>query len=422
MKPRTSKFLSIAFLSISLTLIFNPQLSGQGANSMKINFVDYFFENASPINWEIQGDTAIRINVMYDYERETTNRQSTHWHFKIEADKGTLVRLIIANRKNIWNGRASTENPKQGLSLFLSFDGINWEGVSTQPINKPDTEWYTEFIMKGNEVFIARMPPYTITDLENFKARISDNPYVEITNIGKTVENRNLEMIRVGNPDAPHSIIIRVRAHPWETGGNFVAEGMIDEYLKVSATTDKWVKNFCIYIMPMANKDGVARGMTRFNLKGRDLNRNWDQDSDPLLCPEKYAFEKFISGLIKEGRRPDFGIDFHNDSNGSISPGYHDKNDNVFMNNIVLFEKLMRKYTSFSENITKTWETKPLTGPLTSFSNGMMQKYGFEAIVYELNANWIGSLNKIPHEEDYVKVGKNLNTVFYEYFTNMMKK
>ena len=26
----------------------------------------------------------------------------------------------------------------------------------------------------------------------------------------------------------------------------------------------------------MANKDGVARGGTRFNLRGKDLNRNWD--------------------------------------------------------------------------------------------------------------------------------------------------
>jgi len=76
--------------------------------------------------------------------------------------------------------------------------------------------------MKGSEVYIARMPPYTITDLENFKAKISGNPLVKITNIGKTVEKRPLEIIQIGNQNAPHSVIIRVRAHSWETGGNWL--------------------------------------------------------------------------------------------------------------------------------------------------------------------------------------------------------
>jgi hypothetical protein len=411
----------VLFISITLLMIYSLPGNGQETKKMNVKFVDYFFENASPVNWYMQGDTAMRIWVMYDYERESINRQATHWHFKLEADPGTIVKLIFSNLDNIWNGRPGSDNPKPGVACFLSYDKINWEGILTTRLPGPKAEFYVEFIMKGSEVYIARMPPYTITDLENFKARISGNPLVKITNIGKTVEKRPLEIIQVGNQNALHSVIIRVRAHSWETGGNWAVEGLINKYLSVSAGSKKWVDNFCFYIMPMAHKDGVARGMTRFNLKGKDLNRDWNQEPDSVLCPEKYAFEKFIAELIRKGRRPDFGIDFHNDSNGSISFGTHDKNDTVFMKNMQLFEKLMRKYTSFSEGVTGKWDTGSETGPLMSFSDAMIKKYGFEAIVYELNSNWIRGLKKIPLKDDYMKVGENLNQVFYEYFNNEIR-
>jgi len=75
----------------------------------------------------------------------------------------------------------------------------------------------------------------------------------------------------------------------------------------------------------MAGKDGVARGMTRFNLSGKDLNRNWDKESDPVLCPEKYALEKFITKLISDGIKPCLGIDIHNDDGGGIILARHPK-------------------------------------------------------------------------------------------------
>jgi hypothetical protein len=54
------------------------------------------------------------------------------------------------------------------------------------------------------------------------------------------------------------------------------------------------------------------------------------------------------------------------------------------------------------------------------FENGLTTRYGIEAIVYELNANWIGSLNKMPSRDDWLRVGENLNTVFFGY-VNVLK-
>ena len=51
----------------------------------------------------------------------------------------------------------------------------------------------------------------------------------------------------------------------------------------------KDLEKYCVYIMPMANKDGVARGKTRFNSRGKDLNRDWDRPADPILSPENHG-------------------------------------------------------------------------------------------------------------------------------------
>ena len=123
--------------------------------------------------------------------------------------------------------------------------------------------------------------------------------------------------------------------------------------------------------------------------------------------------------LISRGKKPSLGIDLHNDDSGGIILAEHSKGDTQFLKNMQFFEKLMREYTSFSENVRYSWKIdgQPVTN--VSFENGLLKRYGIEAMVYELNANWIRSLNKMPGEKDWKEVGENLNNVFYEYFNGL---
>lgn len=395
--------------------LFNCRLvSGQSGEKLNIRYIDNSFENASPLNWEIQGDTAVKISLLADYERESLNRQTDHWYFNVEADKGTRMKIIISKLlPDVYNGKKAVSwwSFKNDISCYISYDRQNWEAVGTKKL--PGFELMTEFTMKENSVFVVRMPPYTISDLEDLKNRISKSSLVSIYNIGKTVEQRPLEIIQLGNLSAPNHIIIRTRAHPWEAGGNWVTEGLINEF--ISRNNRSWQETFCVHIMPMANKDGVARGMTRFNLKGKDLNRNWDNMSDPELCPEKYAFERYIQGLAEKGIVPVLGIDFHNDDYGGINLSGHSKDDMKFIENMKLFEKLMRENTSFSEQVKYTWITPDQKQSHILFQDGLLQRFGIEGMVFELNANYIASLNKMPSEYDWIEFGKNLNEVFFQY-------
>ncbi|MDX1286005.1 MAG: hypothetical protein R3182_13380, partial [Draconibacterium sp.] len=65
-----------------VSLINLSNISAQKTLLKKIKFIDYYYENASPLSWDAIGDTAIKINLLYDYERNSINRQCTHFNFK----------------------------------------------------------------------------------------------------------------------------------------------------------------------------------------------------------------------------------------------------------------------------------------------------------------------------------------------------
>ena len=128
---------------------------------------------------------------------------------------------------------------------------------------------------------MARVEPYRLSDLDRLLEVDRAHPLVEITPIGKTVEGASWKSSASAVPTAPYRVFLRARAHPWEPGGNWVVQGLVDRLLKGDDEAKRYLERYCVYVLPMANKDGVARGRTRFNLRGKDLNRNWDKPADP---------------------------------------------------------------------------------------------------------------------------------------------
>jgi hypothetical protein len=157
--------------------------------------------------------------------------------------------------------------------------------------------------------------------------------------------------------------------------------------------------------------------MTRFTVAGMDLNRNWGSAPDAGLCPENDALESFIKDLVNKGLKPRLAIDLHNDSYGGLLVGQVSDVDLDFMKRIRALEDLMHRFTSFSEKLkfTTTTSERPESAEKFQFNDGLRRRFGIDAVVYELNAHWIGSLKKIPGANDFKNVGRDLNKVFYEY-------
>jgi predicted deacylase len=260
--------------------------------------------------------------------------------------------------------------------------------------------------MDSSSMFIASVEPYRISDLEKLLSDIRSHPNVSIENVGHTVEGRPLEIIRIGKPGKRKSVFLRARAHAWEAGGNWVVEGFVRSLLADSA--GKYLDSFTVYIMPMANKDGVARGKTRFNAMGMDLNRQWDREPDSTLVPEKYAFEQWLKKQIAAGEKPVLAMDLHNDNFGTLHVNLPTDKNKTYAANMARLEKLLRQHTWFTEGISHVKNPG-------SLGEGLAARYGIDACVYEFNYDWIAGLKKDPMGADWMQLGGKLREVFLEY-------
>lgn len=376
-----------------------------------LRFLDTTFENASPLWWEVDADGSVQVHLIYDQERASPNRANGHWLFRVEAEPGAELTLVLGPFANVWNRQPSSPIPEAKVA-FVSDDGQQWRAVDTEPAEPHRLRLRVQ--MTGESLYVARLQPYRISDLERLKADIGGHELVEMTPIGRTVEQRELEMLRVGKPDAPHRVLIRARAHPWEPGGNWVVEGLVRRLLRGDKDARRYLDRYCVYVLPMANKDGVARGRTRFNMRGMDLNRNWDRPADEDLAPENTALEKWLDKTIAAGRRPDLMIDFHNDAGGRLHISRPDMTPaalEAYLARMELLERLLREHTWFTEGSTKSTFRNP-----GSIGEGLLARYGIAACVHELNSNWIAGLDDYATAENWVKYGEKLAEVFYRFF------
>lgn len=369
----------------------------------QVHYVNTAFENASQADWRIDSNNVVQIGLIYDHERSSVNRANGHWHFQIQAEPGTDVTVVLSNFENIWNGMHAYPVSAK-TNCMISEDGKKWTHIPGE--FTPEKTMKFKVHMNSSKIYLASVEPYRISDLDKFLTRIRKNSLVKIIPVGNTVEGRPLEIIRVGNPDAPHCVYLRARAHSWEPGGNWITEGLVNSLLQKDA--GKYLKKYCVYIMPMANKDGVARGRTRFNTQGVDLNRQWDKPADSVLAPEKYAFEKWLKHLIATGKKPALTIDLHNDQGGNLHVNIPRDDNKEYTANLLRFEQLLYKLTWFTEGKAN------LNNP-GSLGEGLAKRFGIDACIYEFNYEWAEGLKKVPMGEDWMLLGKQLREVFFQY-------
>ena len=351
----------------------------------------------------------MHIHLLYDYERNSPNRAAGHWHFQLQAEGGSDLVLVLHNFDNIYNGKGGPAVSKRSI-CYTSSDGRQWKVLPTELLE--GNLLRLRIHMDGDSIYLARLEPYRLSDLQHLLDEIRGNRLVEITEIGRTVEGRPLEIIRVGNPDAAYRVLLRARAHAWEPGGNWIVQGLIRSLLRDDEVSRRCLQRYCVYVMPMANKDAVARGLTRFNMQGVDLNRNWDKPADEHLAPENDALEMWIKAMAEKGKPLHFAMDLHNDEGGGLQISRPPiPNLDRYLARMRLFEELLRKHTWFTEGSSGPRFRNPGT-----IGEGLLERYGIDACILEFNCNWIAGLKDYPSGKAWEQFGRDLRQVFYEYF------
>jgi hypothetical protein len=407
------RFVARAILIAALiVMVFagqRAQTQDTSVGSLGFESIDTSFENASPLTYDVV-DGIIRINLEYDYERASPNRAAGHIHFLVRAKPGSKLTFEFRNLDNVWNGQPGSVAGEL-KSVSLSEDGRTWRAVETQSL--PGNRVQLTVEMTSPRLYVARIEPYRVSDLQKLLGGLPVDPRVKVTRIGKTVGGRDLEVLRIGEPMlARYRVFVRARAHPWESGSSWVAQGLIQRLTRSDEQARRFLRVYTLYILPMANKDGVALGRTRFNLNGKDLNRNWDKPADPQLSPENAALETWLRSTITAGHPPSLAIELHNDGGGLL----HISRPPVprlerHLARMALFEQLLRDNTWFTEGST--------TGAFRNsgtLGDGWLERFGIDAVVHELNCNWIAGVRERPTARHWIEYGENLALVLRDYF------
>jgi Zinc carboxypeptidase len=362
-------------------------------------FISYFFDNGSPCNWDFC-DGELVVDLLYDHEAGATNKAAGHFHFSVDNPERQPVRIRIKLATNIWNGQLGSPF-KADLPSYYSEDGKIWQVFVWT--HQENGDLVAEF---GDLPFfyLVRLEPYTETDLKQLCNEIKDHPAVSMSNIGTTLEQRSLDIIHIGTGE--QRVLLRARAHPWEPGGNWVIDGLISEFLAQYETNPEKVKNIAFDILPIANKDGVARGMTRFNLKGADLNRGFSRPRAELavVAPENIALLEWLDRQQTAGTLPVLALDFHNDCNGGL---LIPAGDEVRLG--ILADSL-RRHTFAPETVISSPNKD-------GFAAGVHAQYGIAAATLEFNAKYIKNIEQLPTAAHWQQFGRDFLEVALEFIS-----
>ncbi len=373
-----------------------------------LEYIDTSFENASPL-WYDVADGVVRIHLLYDHERASPNRAAGHIHFRIHGRPGSKLTFEFLNLDNVWNGRPGSVAGEL-KTLAVSEDGREWTTLPTDSL--PGNRVQLRVALDGPTLYVARLPPYRISDLDRLLESIRGHARVQVGVIGRTVDGRDLEIVGIGDDDAPYRVFVRARAHPWEAGSSWVVHGLVERLVRDDEDARRFLRVYRLDVLPMANKDGVARGRTRFNLQGKDLNREWNRPADPARAPENAALEQWLERAIAAGRRPHLAVELHNDGSGRL----HLSRPPVpqldrHLARMAVFETLLRQRTWFTEG-----STSPEFRNSGTLGDGWLERYGIDAVVHELNCNWIAGLKDYTSSRHWRDYGASLAGVFHDYF------
>ncbi len=274
----------------------------------------------------------------------------------------------------------------------ISKDGEKWKPLDDKRIREEE---------KGTAAFGPESRPKRITmrlrvnkkpiwvsaqELENsakvfaWMDKMSQKPFISLSEIGKSKEGRPLKMLKIGAADSKKMMLIISRQHPPEVTGYFAMQAFVEKLADGSKLSKSFRKQWSIYAVPLMNPDGVDAGHWRHNAGGIDLNRDWTKFNQP----EGLAVSEFLKKReIETGGKFYFGIDFHSTWDDIYYPMPKELKGN--MPDLVY---------DWMENVGKTipgykLNIKPNERPQPAIvsRNYFYFSHGMEAIVFEIGDN-----------------------------------
>ena len=238
------------------------------------------------------GDTITQLSFLVtgkfdpDNPIDTSLAPSANWYyFRMTGVKGKQIHLTQRD-----NGVARTS---------CSYDGEHWDHL---PLAESDRHRLQKRFTRDT-VFIALYNPYTYSYLQERLKTWTARPGVALDTIGFSHEGRPLQLLHITDASVPRQQKIRIwvhgRIHPSESPASFLVDGLVD-YLTADTPESRALRQqIDAYILPFANPDGVANGLSRSNALGVNQEINFGRSDDSTVV-EVQAIKRMFEQLTAD--------------------------------------------------------------------------------------------------------------------------
>lgn len=298
-----------------------------------------------------------------------------YWAFCVEdAENKEITFHFDENRLGYW-----------GPAISCNLRDWHWLG-------KCDKNSFTYcFAENENKVYFAHHMLYHPERFLSF----AESKGFEVAELCKSRNGHGVPCLKIGDGDT--SVILTARHHACESTGNYVMEGVLEEFSKALPA------NIRILCVPFVDFDGVINGDQGKSRQPHDHNRDY---IDKPIYPEVSAIKSYadIYGC-------NYGFDFH-------SPWHKGgENDNIFIvrNNVeknAEFEHfaviLENEISEISMDYKKFNDHPPLTGwnqPSLSFACVMNERPECK-FAFTLESTYFGTVENKVSAERLIELGK----------------
>jgi hypothetical protein len=371
------------------------------------------FEGGNIRSFELRSPGHLVIPLPGETDQDGRNRQANWYYFRLDGVRGQQLTLEITNLSGEYNYKPNKGAVTADTPPFFSYDNKEWLPFADYSYDAEAPKLVLRITSKADTLWIAHTPPYTNEHLERLRAAILTHRAVRETVIGRTPRGRPLLLWTITEPgDAAGKKVIwlMARQHSWESGTSWVAEGLVRFLLSEDPQAAEMRRGAVVQVLPLCDPDGVARGGVRFNHKGYDLNRNWDQFNADSM-PEIAAQHAAVAAWVKQGRRIDLFLTLHNTETAEYLDGPPDAGEGPLADLGQLLFDLLDRQPGFAPSRPLRWSESTTTpgkpGRMTVVQ-GLWHDFRIPAFLMELRVSRHPKLGRQPNVADRLAFGRQL--------------
>jgi dienelactone hydrolase len=354
-----------------------------------------------------------RCGVAGQSDQDGRNRQANWYYFRVDGCRRREVTVDLVDLPGEYNYKPNRGAVTADTLPVYSYDGRNWRHFEATEYDATEPRLRLRLTPESDSVWIAHVPPYTNADLARLLKEYEKSRDLEVTSIGRTLQGRSIPLLTItaeGVGAPKKTIWLMFRQHAWESGTSWVAEGAIRFLLSPAAEPIRRASVF--KILPMCDPDGVALGGVRFNVKGYDLNRNWDV-VDPQSMPEIAAQRRAILDWVDSGKPVDLFLALHNTETAEYLEGPPTGHRELMDR----FSRALADLSTFNPTsaprAAESTTTPGKSGRMT-VNQGLSHDRSLPAFLMEQMISFNPKLGRLPTTEDRIRFGEGLARAAFE--------